>query len=67
MKMIEALVGLEDDNEVSAEFPLTEIEESPLEQTSNTNDQFNENGHTGEDNIEDECSSKQIVEILKTI
>lgn len=65
MKMIEALVGLEDDNEVSAEFPLTEIEESPLEQTSNTNDQFNENGHTGEDNIEDECSNQVVDNYLR--
>lgn len=39
MKMIEALVGLEEDRDVSEEFPLTQIDESPLEQ-SNTVDRI---------------------------
>ncbi|XP_071170763.1 uncharacterized protein [Mytilus edulis] len=49
MKMIEALVGLEDETDVSAEFPLTNIEESPLEQVNNINgDQLIENGDSTE-------------------
>lgn len=59
MKIIEDLVGLEDDKNVSSEFPLTQIDESPLEQINNSFvDELIEDGE--EDNLENQSSNEVV-------